>query len=112
MFTQEHIQEIVNKIVQGFHPDKVILYGSYAYGEPTAESDIDLLIIMSFEERAFDMAQKIRRDLHLSSDVQLNVKTPEEIQWRYNGYCPLVRTAIEEGKVCYERSSTSHPRVA
>jgi len=40
------IRRFVRQIAERFHPDKIILFGSYAYGQPHAESDVDLLVIM------------------------------------------------------------------
>lgn len=48
--TDELIQEIKNRIVSGVHPEKIILFGSYAYGTPTKDSDVDLLVIMPSDE--------------------------------------------------------------
>ena len=45
MITEEQIQAVVRRIVEGYAPDKIILFGSYAYGLPHAHSDLDLLII-------------------------------------------------------------------
>jgi predicted nucleotidyltransferase len=48
--TDEIIQEIKNRIVKGVHPEKIILLGSYVYGNPTKDSDLDLLVILPTEE--------------------------------------------------------------
>jgi uncharacterized protein len=52
MVTEEQLQEIVRRIVEGYAPDRIILFGSYAYGTPTEESDVDLLVIKADDERA------------------------------------------------------------
>ena len=46
---EELIKEIKNRIVSEVHPEKIILFGSYAYGTPTKDSDVDLLVIMPSE---------------------------------------------------------------
>ena len=51
MVTEEQIQEIVRRIVAGYQPDRIILFGSYAYGTPTEDSDVDLLVIKADDER-------------------------------------------------------------
>lgn len=51
MITEEQIQAIVRRIVEGYQPDRIILFGSYAYGTPTEDSDLDLLVIKSSDER-------------------------------------------------------------
>ena len=52
--TQEMIQDIVQRIVAGYSPQKIILFGSYAYGEPDEDSDIDLLTIKDTNKRPIE----------------------------------------------------------
>src|SRR5262249_40440382 len=108
IFTFETIQEYARRIAEKFHPDKIILYGSYAYGQPTEGSDIDLLVIMHYEGHCLDIAQTMKHVSNLPSLAHLMVKPPEEIEWRYKGFDPLVRTALNRGKVLYERTAAGH----
>jgi len=59
-------------------PGKIILFGSYAYGQPTPESDVDLLVVMPFDGGYFHQAAKIRRHLALPIPLDLLVRTPEQ----------------------------------
>lgn len=61
MITEEQIQAIVRRIVEGYQPDRIILFGSYAYGTPTEDSDLDLLVIKANEVR-----RKIDRIVEIS----------------------------------------------
>ncbi len=61
MITEEQIQAIVRRIVEGYQPDRIILFGSYAYGTPTEDSDLDLLVIKANDER-----RKIDRIVEIS----------------------------------------------
>ncbi len=61
MKVQNLIREIIDKIVVEYHPEKIILFGSYAYGSPDDDSDIDLLIIKDTDERPIDRRVRIRR---------------------------------------------------
>lgn len=61
MITEEQIQAIVHRIVTGYQPDRIILFGSYAYGTPTEDSDLDLLVI-----KAGDARRKIDRIVEIS----------------------------------------------
>ena len=63
MITRKQIEQVVNAIVTGCHPQKVILFGSYAHGVPTHESDIDLLVIKD------DNIPKIQRNRVLENGV-------------------------------------------
>lgn len=98
------LKEAVNKIRSEFNPYKIILFGSFAYGEPTKDSDIDLLIVMDTDEKPHKRAvglRKLLKDLGVPKDVI--VKTPDE----YNRFKDVVGTIIypaaHKGRVLYER---------
>ncbi len=101
MISREQIQAVANQIVELFQPDKIILFGSYAYGEPTQDSDVDLLVVMPFEGSVIEQICKIRRLIQKSFPMDLIVKSPEEMEWRYEGYDPLVRYAVDYGQVLH-----------
>src|SRR5947209_19969811 len=80
---QADIDRMVERIVQKFRPEQVILFGSHARGEAGPDSDVDLLVVMDFEGTAFDMALEVRQALHhilVPKDVL--VTKPEEFAWR------------------------------
>jgi uncharacterized protein len=100
------IQTVVDRIAESFSPVKVILFGSYAYGEATENSDVDLLVVMPFTGSWVDVACAIRkaiRDIR-QFPIDIVVKPPEEAAWRYEGYDPLIRSALDKGIVLYEQS--------
>lgn len=101
MITFEQIQSWANLIAQAFKPEKIILYGSYAYGSPHEASDVDLLVIMPIEGNPIDKGLEIRHRLQLPRYAHLLVKSSEEVAWRYEGYDPLIRMALEDGKLLY-----------
>src|SRR5262245_46078077 len=73
------IRRFARQIAERFHPEKIILFGSYAYGKPHEESDVDLLVIMP----AYDVInQSIRIGLALERPFSLDliVRTPKQIQ--------------------------------
>lgn len=105
MDVQAHIQKLCNQIVDAFRPQKVILFGSYAYGTPNFDSDIDLLVVMPFEGQVHDQAVKIRRGLDPSMPVDLLVRTPEQIRKRVEMNDFFMREIIEQGKVLYARDN-------
>ena len=98
-------QEIANKIAVDFNPDKIVLFGSYAYGNARVDSDIDLLVIMPFEGSSFSKSLEILNRLDLHIPIDLIAKRPEEVKRRYLEYDPFIREAIDKGKVLYERNS-------
>jgi predicted nucleotidyltransferase len=100
--TNEIIQEIKNRIVGAVHPEKIILFGSYAYGTPTKESDVDLLVIMPSDEpmhkRIFRI-KKLLRDFRVPKDVI--VYTPQEVNDWKDVSNAFITSIIRNGKVIY-----------
>lgn len=97
-----YIRVICKKIADEFQPEKIILFGSHAYGTPTPESDLDLLVIMPFEGSPLAQAVKISRRLRLFLPVDLIVRTREQVQARLGMDDFFMRDIIERGKVMYE----------
>ena len=104
MDVQAHIKRLCKQIVERFSPQKVILFGSYAYGTPNFDSDIDLLVIMPFEGRIHEQAVKIRRVLDSSMPLDLLVRTPEQVRERVEMEDFFMREIVEQGKVLYEEN--------
>lgn len=102
MDVQAHIKNLCKQIVDRFRPHKVILFGSYAYGVPTPDSDIDLLIVMPFDGRIHEQAVKIRRDLNSTLPIDLLVRTPDQVRERVEMEDFFMREIVEQGKVLYE----------
>ena len=98
------LQEIVQKLVSGFHPDKIILFGSYAWGEPKEDSDIDLLVIVpGSEESPIQRAARAHRCLRaIGVPMDLLVKTQAEVDRFSSVYASLEAEILERGKVLYE----------
>ncbi len=99
---QAYIAEVCRRIAEEFKPEKIILFGSHAYGEPTPESNLDLLVVMPYEESYFQQAAKISQRLGLVTPMDLLVRTPEELQYRLDIGDRLMREIVERGKVTYE----------
>jgi len=101
--TDTLIREMVSKIVKHFHPDKIILFGSRAWGEPTRESDLDLLVVMDVDgspiRKAADIS-RIARPRLLPMDII--VRTPDEIEHRIEIGDPFIKKIMNLGKVLYE----------
>lgn len=98
------LKEIVSRIVNAVRPDKIVLFGSYAYGRPKAESDLDLLIIMNSNLPRYKRAISIYgalAGLLISKDIL--VYTPEEIEDWSEVHQAFITTAIRKGKVIYEK---------
>ncbi|MCC7293971.1 MAG: nucleotidyltransferase domain-containing protein [Phycisphaerales bacterium] len=98
------VRELSDRIVQEFDPEKIILFGSHAYGAPKEYSDVDLLVLMPFEGSSFDQATAIIERIHPGYYVDVIVRSPDDAMRRYREFDPLIRTALERGKVLYARS--------
>ncbi len=100
--TDEIIQEIKTRIVKRVHPEKIILFGSYAYGNPMRDSDLDLLVILPTEEPMHKRIMRIRkliRDIRVPKDIL--VYTPQEVEAWKNVSSAFITSVMKKGKVIY-----------
>jgi predicted nucleotidyltransferase len=102
--TESLLQDITNRIVTAFDPEKVILFGSRADGIPHADSDIDLLVIMETEGSPIERAvavKRVCRPRFVAMDML--VKTPEEVATQLERGNFFLRQILVKGRVLYER---------
>jgi len=103
---EEWLPSVVARIVERFDPLKVILFGSRARGDAGSHSDVDLLVVMpdgiEDERRVTVEIRRLLRDMPVAKDVV--VTTPEEIERRGDLVGTVLRPALREGKVLYERA--------
>jgi predicted nucleotidyltransferase len=97
-----HIRQLCKRIVQEFKPEKIILFGSHAYGRPTPESDLDLLVVMQFDGDLLEQAVAVLNRLNVLTPIDLLVRTPEQIQHRLEMGDSFMRDILDQGKVMYE----------
>lgn len=98
------LKEITRRLVAGVKPKKIILFGSYAYGRPHKDSDLDFLIIK-------ETRMSVTKRFGLVSDalyprtipMDFIVKTPHELEVRLKGFDPFLNEVINRGKVLYEK---------
>jgi predicted nucleotidyltransferase len=97
------IRRFARQIAERFHPDKIILFGSYAYGQPHEESDVDLMVIMP-TRNAIDQAIRIDLAFERPFSLDVHVRTPYQIkQGLKEGDCDwFLREVMKKGKVLYE----------
>lgn len=104
--TPELIDYVAKKIVREIQPEKIILFGSYARGDFSRDSDMDLFIIKDGEESSRIIRRKVD-DLLWGRrfPVDLIVRKPEEVEWNFRAKNPFYLNHIfKDGKVLYERS--------
>lgn len=102
MDVKNQIDGLCKEIVERFRPQKVILFGSHAYGAPTMDSDVDILVIMPFEGRSVRQAIKIRQNISSDIALDLMVRTPEEVSKRISRGDFFLKEIITRGRVLYE----------
>jgi uncharacterized protein len=96
------IRSLARQIAEKFHPQRIILFGSYAYGKPRPESDVDLLVVMKTSLREIDQALQIRRQFNILFGLDLLVYTPEHLSQRLAWGDTFLKEIIERGIVLYE----------
>ena len=98
------IKEAVKRIIDGFNPEKIILFGSYAYGHPSPDSDMDLLIVMDTNAKPHKRAVPIRKVLKgIGIPKDVIVKTPEEFERFKDVIGTIIYPAAHKGRLLYER---------
>jgi len=99
------IARLCEVITREFQPEKIVLFGSWAYGKPDGDSDIDLLVVMPFEGSPFRQAGTILNHVIQTVGVlplDLLVRTSEQLHERLAIGDGFVRDILERGKVLYE----------
>ncbi len=98
------ISDIVNRIAYRFNPDKIILFGSYASGNPNDDSDIDLLIIKDTDlpkhKRSFDIQKSLRGSM---IPMDILVYTQKEFEQEKLNKYSFLSSVIKTSKILYER---------
>src|SRR6266704_6132118 len=106
MIPRQKINKFTNEVARRFKPRKIILFGSYAYGSPTEDSDVDLLVIMSGKGRPQDKAIRIRRAVEADFPMDLIVRTPAEMRQRLSWGDSFLQEVIQKGIALYETAHT------
>ena len=104
MVALSSVIELSERIAKEFDPEKIILFGSYAYGTPKEYSDVDLLVLMPFEGKGFRKSLEILNHLDPRFSVDVVVRRPDDATRRYAECDPLIRDAFDRGIVLYERN--------
>jgi len=97
------LEFIKNTIVERYKPEKIILFGSRAYGKPDKDSDYDILIIKKTTQRDIERIWEVS-GYFMSRNFGLDVlvRTPQEVKQRLQGGFTLYREIMQKGKVIYE----------
>ncbi|MBI2190740.1 MAG: nucleotidyltransferase domain-containing protein [Planctomycetes bacterium] len=104
MVAESEILEVSERIAREFRPERIILFGSYADGTASTDSDVDLLVVLPFEGKSFGKSLEILNRVNPQFPVDLLARHPGDVARRYEEGDPLVREAMDRGKVLYERN--------
>ena len=100
----EHIATMTDRIVRGFRPEQIILFGSHARGEAHRHSDVDLLVVFSEcadKRKAAIEIRRVLKDMPVPKDII--VSTPDELDRKRDWIGSVLRYAQREGEKLYER---------
>ena len=99
---EETLQEIIRRVVEVAHPERIILFGSAARGEMDSNSDVDLLVIRSGEFDYRSIVGNIYMNLHgVGQAVDVIVVTPEQVEQYRDTHCLIIAPALREGREVY-----------
>lgn len=102
------LPQAIKRIVAELKPEKIILFGSYAYGNPTPDSDVDLLVVLETNGKNKQMYRAVSRILYPRQfPVDIIIKTPEEVEAALKGGADsgfFIREIIKKGKILYDRN--------
>ena len=98
----KQIEDVGRRIGREFRSERVVLFGSYASGTPTGDSDVDLLVVMPFEGSAVDKSVEVRLKIRPPFPVDLLVRTPQVVRQRLAMGDAFMRDILRHGKVLYE----------
>ncbi|NQT88580.1 nucleotidyltransferase domain-containing protein [bacterium] len=103
MVNERAIVALSEQIARDFEPERIILFGSHATGRAGADSDVDILVVLPFDGRGFDKSLEILNQTDPQFPIDLIARRPEDVERRYSEGDPLVREALDHGRVLYER---------
>jgi uncharacterized protein len=96
------IRRFAREVAERFHPEKIILFGSYAYGTPHADSDVDILVVMPARNE-LDQAVRISLAVEAPFPLDIIVRTPKKLAWRLKEGDWFLREIESQGKVLYAK---------
>jgi predicted nucleotidyltransferase len=99
------IRKFARDVAERFQPEKIILFGSHAYGTPHADSDVDILVVMPARNQ-LDQAFKIRMAVEAPFPMDLIVRTPRNLAWRLNEGDSFHSEIVRKGKILYEKDDS------
>lgn len=102
MISQEKINEVIDRIVKNINPEKIILFGSYASGNPSEDSDLDILIVKEMKMPRYRRTREVKKHLGgMKIPIDVIVYTKKEIKKWEDTKTAFINQAIKQGKLLY-----------
>ena len=102
MISLEAIAELGQRIAREFRPHVIVLFGSYAYGAPSQDSDVDIMVVLSVKKRGARPSLEIRRRISAGFPVDILVRAPEDVERRLRWGDSFITEVMTHGRVMYE----------
>ena len=102
MVEMKKIRDLTAQIAREFKPDRIILFGSHAYGQPGNDSDVDILVVLPFKGKPVRKAIEIRNKINAGMPLDLIVRTPDQLAERLAQNDWFMREIVERGRTLYE----------
>lgn len=101
----QQLEKITQKIVKEFKPEKIILFGSYAWGKPNSDSDVDLFVVKESKKQLLDRERELRTLLFGNNfpPMDIIVYTPKEVKKRMISKDFFIENILDKGKMLYAR---------
>lgn len=107
MVSLDQITQLVKEIAEGYKPEKIYLFGSYANGIPNKDSDIDLFIVKETKTRKIYRIEEVLNSLDINEfpliGIDFIIYTPQELEGVKNQVINIANIALKTGKIMYER---------
>ena len=105
MVEMKRIKDLTSQIAREFNPERIILFGSHAYGQPGNDSDVDILVVLPFKGKSVRKAIEIRNRVNAEMPLDLIVRTPEQLAERLAQNDWFMREIVERGCTLYESNN-------
>jgi uncharacterized protein len=103
LITPEQINAMAQTIADQFKPDSIYLFGSYAYGHPTEDSDLDFLVVMPIEDHPVRYSAQIRKVLPRTLSIDVLVRDPEDVDQRVKAPDGFISMIVRDGKLLWTK---------
>jgi predicted nucleotidyltransferase len=107
MVPRNQIAAFVAELAKRFRPQRVVLFGSYAYGAPSADSDVDLLVIMNYKGHSAVQAAEIRKQIRAGFPLDLVVRSPQAVADGRKQNDAFLTEVLDRGETLYEVRSAA-----